>query len=87
MCVGVSLCLHVCMHMVLFSAIAGNIPQKTVTQTEEVGEGNCGAAESFFPEHRVLMLMNHSQSFTRMTPLCRKKKSPKKLQREISGAV
>lgn len=40
--------------LVLFSAVAGNIPQMTVTQTEVVGEGNCGATESFFPERRVL---------------------------------
>lgn len=40
--------------LVLFSTVAGNIPQMTVTQTEVVGEGNCGATESFFPERRVL---------------------------------
>lgn len=62
--------------LVLFSAVAGNIPQMTVTQTEVVGEGNCGATESFFPERRVLCHMNHSQNSTRMSFLKRKKKAP-----------
>lgn len=53
--------------LLLFSAIAGNIPQMTVTQIEVVGEGNCVAAESFFPEHCVLCNMNHSQNSTRMS--------------------
>lgn len=39
--------------LVFFSAIAGNIPQMTVTHSEMVGEGNSGVTESFFPERRV----------------------------------
>ncbi len=61
---------HVCAHalaLLLFSAVAGNIPQMTVTQTEVVGEGNWCAAESFFPEHCVLCNMNHSQNSARMS--------------------
>lgn len=61
--------------LLLFSAIAGNIPQMTVTQIEVVGEGNCVAAESFFPEHCVLCNMNHSQNSTRMS-FFHEKKTP-----------
>lgn len=64
----VCVCVFECANaLVLFSAIAGNIPQMTVTQTEVVGEGNCGATESFFPERCVLCHMNHSQNSTRMS--------------------
>ncbi len=69
-CLCVCLFTCVCVHalaVVLFSAIAGNIPQMTVTQIEVVGEGNCGATESFFPEHHVLRNMNHPQNSTRMS--------------------
>lgn len=67
-CVFVHMCECVyALAVVLFSAIAGNIPQMTVTQIEVVGEGNCGATESFFPEHHVLCNVNHSQNSTRMS--------------------
>lgn len=45
---------YVWLTRVLFSAIAGNIPQKTVARIEAVGEGSCGATESFFPDRYVL---------------------------------
>lgn len=63
--------------LVLFSAIAGNIPQTTVTQIEVVGEGNCGTTESFFPEHRVLCNMNHSHKLYKNVISLRGKKSSK----------
>lgn len=69
---------HVCVcTVVLFSAIAGNIPQTTVTQIEVVGEGNCGMTESFFPEHRVLCNMNHSHKLYKNVISLKGKKSPK----------
>lgn len=75
---------HVCaLPLVLFSAFAGNIPQTTVTQIEVVGEGNCGATESFFPEHCVLCNMNHTQSLEKCDFL-KKNEAPGSLSDSIS---
>lgn len=66
MCVCARVSVNV-LALLFFSAIGGNIPQMTVSHIEVVGEGKCGATESFFPEHRVLCNMNHSQNSTRMS--------------------
>lgn len=81
------MCVCVCLYvlaLMLFSVISGNIPQMTVTQIEVVGEGNCGTAESFFPEHCVLRNMNHSQNSTKIS-LMKKEKVPSSFTAEATA--